>query len=220
MTPADRAADPAGAVTDLAPARRRVLRTRRAILDAAADLYEQRGPRAVTISDICASADVAERTFFNHFATRDELDGALAQERARAVADLVDGVTASNQPLARRLELLFAGVAAGLGDRPAAKELFADLSHTRHDRSNETARNRLIGASAVRFVEDGVRRGEVTVDVAAPVLADLLVGALVTAAANWSVDDNYDLAAELAGAAAALTLLFTIEPRPVRKRSR
>ena len=220
MTPADRAADPAGAVTDLAPARRRVLRTRRAILDAAADLYDQRGPRAVTIADICASADVAERTFFNHFATRDELDGALAQERARAVADLVDEVTASDQPLARRLDLLFAGVAAGLGDRPTAKELFADLSHTRHDRSNETARNRLIGASAVRFVEDGVRRGEVTVDVAAPVLADLLVGALVTAAANWSVDDAYDLAAELADTAAALTLLFTIEPRPARKRSR
>ena len=180
---------------------RRRERTRAAIIDAATALFAERGLRATSIQDICQTADIAERTFFNHFATRDELDGALAQERARAVADLVDGVTASNQPLARRLELLFAGVAAGLGDRPAAKELFADLSHTRHDRSNETARNRLIGASAVRFVEDGVRRGEVTVDVAAPV-AGVCVwdasGAPASAGPGWWGSTGSPSAAKMA----------------------
>ncbi len=210
------------AITAATPDRtqRRVLRTRRAILDAATDLYEQHGPRSVTIADVCVAADVADRTFFNHFASRDELDGALAQERARVVAELIDEHATSDRSLAPRLAALFAAVASQLGDRPAARELFADLSHTRHDRSNETARNRLIGASAVRFVEDGVRRGEITIVFAPPVLADLLVGALVTAAANWSVDDRFDLDAELAESAAALTVLFSAKRRAARPRPR
>lgn len=40
--------------------------------DAATDLAGRHGAEHVTIDDICAAAGVSRRTFFNHFATKDE----------------------------------------------------------------------------------------------------------------------------------------------------
>ncbi|TMQ68199.1 MAG: helix-turn-helix transcriptional regulator, partial [Candidatus Eisenbacteria bacterium] len=49
---------------------RRRRRNRQALIDAAIDLFQQHGIRGAKIEEICARADVAPRTFFNHFETR------------------------------------------------------------------------------------------------------------------------------------------------------
>ena len=51
------------------------------ILSAAFDLFLQQGVSATTIEDICERADVANRTFFNHFPTRHDMMRALAERR-------------------------------------------------------------------------------------------------------------------------------------------
>ncbi|MFZ0229809.1 MAG: helix-turn-helix domain-containing protein, partial [Mycobacterium sp.] len=51
------------------------------ILTAAFDLFLAQGVGATTIEDICERADVANRTFFNHFATRQDMIRALAERR-------------------------------------------------------------------------------------------------------------------------------------------
>ncbi|MBV8179066.1 MAG: helix-turn-helix transcriptional regulator, partial [Mycobacterium sp.] len=60
---------------------RRKLEVREKILAAAFDLFLAQGSAATTIEEICDRADVANRTFFNHFATRQDMIRALAERR-------------------------------------------------------------------------------------------------------------------------------------------
>jgi AcrR family transcriptional regulator len=48
-------------------------RTRQAIIDAAAELFEHHGYDTTTISDIAAAADISPRTFFGYFASKEDL---------------------------------------------------------------------------------------------------------------------------------------------------
>ena len=59
-------------------------------------------------------------------------------------------------------------------------------------------------------MKNGVARGEIGRRHRPEVLADLLLGALTTALANWSAGEAYDLPRELARSARALLDLFTL----------
>jgi AcrR family transcriptional regulator len=58
-----------------------MLRTRTAILDAAADCVAARGVRRTTMGDVTAQAGVAKATLYNHFRTKDDLMVALLESR-------------------------------------------------------------------------------------------------------------------------------------------
>jgi AcrR family transcriptional regulator len=71
--------DPAGTLRQ-----RHAERTRAALAAAALELFEERGYQATTIDDIAARADVAPRTFFRYFPTKESVlfaDGAARLER-------------------------------------------------------------------------------------------------------------------------------------------
>jgi len=182
-------------------------RNREALLDAAIELFQQRGIRGAKLEEICARADVSARTFFNHFETREHLYEAIAQQRALQTADQLDALAADPRPLARRLNELFAAIGAYLAARPLYRELVGEMIRGRRP-GGEFTRSQILGQAALRFVQGGVRRGEISRRHRPEVLADLLLGALLIAVGNWSATKDYDLERGLADAARALLDLF------------
>lgn len=58
-------------------------RTRAALIDAAADLFDRKGYDETTVAEIAAAAEVSTRTFFSYFRTKEEVLFADNAERLR-----------------------------------------------------------------------------------------------------------------------------------------
>jgi AcrR family transcriptional regulator len=61
------------------------------ILDAAFELFLSQDIYATKSDAICERADVANRTFFNHFATREDMIPALAERRLLHLREVLCG---------------------------------------------------------------------------------------------------------------------------------
>ncbi|WP_347567358.1 helix-turn-helix domain-containing protein [Nocardia sp. AG03] len=88
-------------------------RTRRAILLAAVDLFEAGGYEETTVADIAAEAEVGTRTFFNYFASKEELLFPEPDDRVRAAVAAI----ATRRPGERPVEVLLRALRAA-GDNP------------------------------------------------------------------------------------------------------
>ncbi len=66
---------------------RRKVRTRRRLMKAGETLFRDRGFDATTVEEVAEAADVAKGTFFNYFASKETLLGALLIERTQAILD-------------------------------------------------------------------------------------------------------------------------------------
>jgi AcrR family transcriptional regulator len=75
-------------------------RTRQALIDAAAALFEQRGYDGTTIADIAAAADVSTRTFFSYFASKEDVLFPDADARVKAALTAIDERRPGERPTA------------------------------------------------------------------------------------------------------------------------
>lgn len=73
---------------------RKAERTRARLIDAARRLVAAHGPEAVTIAQITAAADVGTGTFYNYFATRDEIITAVITDTVEGMGQRLDAMTA------------------------------------------------------------------------------------------------------------------------------
>ena len=90
---------------------RKRLRTRQALVDAAAELFEQRGYDGTTIADIAAAADISTRTFFSYFASKEDILFPDADARVKAALTAID----ERRPDERPAQILLRGLGE-LGD--------------------------------------------------------------------------------------------------------
>jgi AcrR family transcriptional regulator len=196
---------------------RRKQEIRDRILQAAFELFLSQGIDATKIEDICERADVANRTFFNHFATRQEMIQALAEKRLLNLREVV--LDRSAEPVPGRLTGVFCDIAAALveaGDTYRAM-IGAMLVTTI---GSGTQRGFGLHDAFLELVKDGVAKGEISSKHDPQILADLLVGGLVVGIVNWTIDTTYSLETGLRDSAAALVELLAAEPPPKSSRRR
>ncbi|MEU6738118.1 TetR/AcrR family transcriptional regulator [Streptosporangium sandarakinum] len=77
-------------------------RTRQAIVDAAVELFEERGYEGTTVADIAEAAEIGTRTFFSYFASKEEV---LFPESDSRVAAAVEAI-ATRGPEERPADVL------------------------------------------------------------------------------------------------------------------
>jgi AcrR family transcriptional regulator len=184
--------------------RKREVRDR--ILTSAFELFLQQGVAATTIEDICERADVANRTFFNHFPTRQDMMRALAERRLVNLHDVV--FARAGEPVPDRLIGVFDDIGKALaksGD--TYRELIGEMLATS---GYGVQRGFVLHDTFVELVKEGVARGEVSASRDAQTLADIIVSALSTGIVNWTVDSTYSLRTNLHDLAVALADLLKV----------
>lgn len=86
-------------VTDLGLRERKKQETRRALVLAALSLVEARGLDEVTVDAIAEEAGVSPRTFFNHFASKEDAVLGVRADEMEALRDELAGRPATEAPL-------------------------------------------------------------------------------------------------------------------------
>jgi AcrR family transcriptional regulator len=184
---------------------RRKLEVREKILVAAFDLFLGQGVAATTIEEICERADVANRTFFNHFATRQDMIRALAERRLVNLHDVV--FDRADEAIPARLVGVFDDIAAALAKSDDTyRELIGEMLATS---GYGVQRGFNLHDTFAELVKEGVARGEVSATHDAETLADIIVGALSGGILNWTVDRTYSLQTNLHNLGVALAELLS-----------
>jgi AcrR family transcriptional regulator len=84
-------------MTEVGLRARKKVRTRRAIADAAARLFAERGYEQVAVSDVAREAEVSEQTVYNYFQTKEQLvtdrDQQVQDELTRLIRTRAPGIT-------------------------------------------------------------------------------------------------------------------------------
>lgn len=195
---------------------RRKREVREKLLAAAFDLFLDHGVAATTIEEICERADVANRTFFNHFATRQDMIRALAEQRLINLHDVV--FDRADEAIPTRVVGVFDDIAATLiGSGDTYREMIGEMLTIS---GYAIQRGSNLHNTFVELVKEGVARGEVSAPHDAQTLADIMVGALSGGVLNWTLDRTYSLETNLHNLGVALAGLLTVDVsrRPRRAR--
>ena len=124
---------------------RKRLRTRQALIDAAAKLFELHGYDGTTIADIAAAADISTRTFFSYFASKEDVLFPDADARVKAALTAID----ERRPGERPTQILLRALGE-LGD--AGDDLVGPMAalRLRFVRSVPSVRGRDFSVSSMR----------------------------------------------------------------------
>lgn len=192
---------------------RRKREVRGRILEAAGELFEEQGVHATKVAEICARADVARKTFFNHFPAKQD----LVQELAGGALDelLADIEGARRQPGATRARLarFFAHVAESSRDAgPMHRELLTEIIQAAHRAGTEGRQARLLHDAFGAIVRAGVEAGDVTRRHPPELLTELVMGGFYVLMFNWAHLEDYPI--ERRAPAMAALLADALAPAP------
>jgi len=193
---------------------RRKLELRARMLEAAVALFDERGVHATKVADICARADVAQKTFFNHFASKGQLLRALAEEASKQLLADIEAARKEGKTTRERIERFFGGVAerAALVS-PTHRELLTEIIHAIHESGTEPDQARRLHAAFGALVGDGLAAGDTTRRHAPETLTELVMGAYYALMFNWANLDGYPIRERARAAARLLADALASETR-------
>ncbi|MEU6429182.1 TetR family transcriptional regulator [Microbispora sp. NPDC046973] len=200
---------------------RKKLRTRRALVDAALELFTERGFEATTLDDLCAAVEVSKRTFFRNFGSKEDVALTPAQDMWAAFLDELERC----EPGAGRpvIELAQDCLLAAVGR-------MTDDGWARQVRLGERLAARIpsVGAYGLHFCDRTTREALAILrrrfdlggadDLRARLVLDMLIAAWHAALESWTSMPGEpgaaDLAACLREAFAAISGCLTLTAAP------
>ncbi len=167
------------------------------ILAAAAELFDEGGVEATKVEAICDQADVAVRTFFNHFPCKKDVVNQLAVDATAEVAARVRSVHARGRSTRERIALFFEESAeVSLEGGPMHRELLGALVVVHVDPEDLQAARKAM----IELVKAGIEAGEVVPGHSAETLADVVLGSFYRIIIDWTNQDRYPIATHLENA--------------------
>jgi AcrR family transcriptional regulator len=180
--------------------RKQELRDR--MVEAARALFDQKGFEATTVDEICAVADVAQKTFFNYFPTKHHVVREIADAFLADVGAYIEEARKRPGSTAERLGHLFhrAGEEA-LRAGPRHKELVIEVARMSQADGSGAEKTRRLHAAFHALLEDGSAAGELTTHHDVAFLTEMVVGTFVAILLNWQGVEGYPVREHLDEAA-------------------
>lgn len=182
------ATDPA----DLTRRERRKLEVHNRILEAAVELFEERGFEATKVVEVCERADIAHKTFFNHFPSKQHLLRELSLVSLEQLLVDLEEARKNASSTRERIGLFFENLAQRASDAgPMHRELLTELIHVVHETGTESEQALKLHDAFGAIVRDGLEAGDVAPGHDPETLIEMLMGAFYVLMFNWANLDGY-----------------------------
>src|SRR5262245_37420026 len=165
------------------------------IIEAATGLFERKGFTGTTALEIAETADVAEKTFYNHFPTKQRLIEEIAARTIEGTTQLVAEARHHPGTTVDRVHHFFASSAelAEKGSRQLTREVLLELVRVAQVDGVGPERNRALHVAFRALIEDGIASGDIAPRRDVEFLAELAVAAYLGIIINWVTLPDYPL---------------------------
>jgi AcrR family transcriptional regulator len=177
----------------MSTARKRLtaLERRAGILDAAQEVFAQRGYHASSIDDIARTAGVSKALIYEHFSSKEELHLELLQSNAAALFERLAAGVPAEEPGEARLRAGLGAFFAFVEERRGAwRLLFREAADAEVSAALDRVVAQVTGVVAALIAEEPARSppgvSEADRQLAIRMLAQMLVGAMQSLANWWS----------------------------------
>lgn len=177
---------------------RRKQEVRGRITEAAISLFTEQGCEQTTVEEICALADVARKTFYNYFPSKQHLVHDLSESLLfDETQDLIDLAIEKHSDFAGRISFICSHIAANVSRFERLER--ALILQTMLDSSAEDSRAgpqlQRLNAAFEQLFEAGCASGELTTAFSVEFLAEMAVGAMNAVMLNWvhQADSGYPI---------------------------
>jgi AcrR family transcriptional regulator len=172
------------------------------ILEAAMALFDARGFEATPVAEICERADVAQKTFFNHFESKQQVLRAIAAESLERFLVDLEAVRKRPGTTPEKLHAFFRQIADNAeAAGPMRRELLTEIIHVAHAERSEPEQARRLHAAFGAIVRDGRAEGDVSREDPLATQTEMLLGAFYALMFNWAHLEDYPLRRQATAAA-------------------
>ena len=163
------------------------------IHQSAIQLLEEKGFEAMMVDELCEQANVARKTFYNYYSSKDELMQALSQSLFYAeTANMIDMALENHSSVAQRLCFVFRSIGDALSQYEALERIL--LQYTLQNISFEDGRASQQLAQVNQAFERLFAQGEeYQLPVSKQLMTEMAVGMTFSMVLNWVNNVDYDL---------------------------
>lgn len=174
---------------------RRKLEVRNRIVDAAIKLFDEHGFDATTVADICERADVVNKTFFNHFPSKQHLLREIAEAQMQTLLAEIRSVRERPGSTRERLSRFFERIADNVDAAgPMRRELVTEMIHVTEESGEEGSRqSRRLHEAFAGIIRTGRVAGDVRSSHALPTQTDVVLGTFYALMFGWAHGPGYPL---------------------------